>query len=58
MSLAWNLDRSGGSSDTPEYFGTGKPKAITRKSSETLNNPHRFNSSSPCSYKRMNEKLT
>lgn len=45
MSLAWKRDLNGGSSGAPRYLGTGNPKAITRKSSETRISPHRSRSS-------------
>uniref|UniRef100_A0A1B0GMB2 Mos1 transposase HTH domain-containing protein n=1 Tax=Phlebotomus papatasi TaxID=29031 RepID=A0A1B0GMB2_PHLPP len=46
-SRAWKRDLSGGSNGAPRYFGTGNPRAITRKSSDTLTRPHRVNSSVP-----------
>ena len=44
-SLAWNLERRGGSNGFPRYLGTGNPNAITRKSSDTRTNFHESNSS-------------
>lgn len=35
MSLAWKRDRRGGSSGLPLYLGTGRPRAMTQKSSLT-----------------------
>lgn len=45
MSLAWNLERRGGSRGLPVYRGIGRPKAMTLKSSLTRTIFHFWSSS-------------